>query len=86
MLFRSRRRLASSNNALARALADLLSADRIDEETWEDFEATLITSDLGVGPSTELGSGLRKRSARKFRILRMKNKTIMGMQRISDMV
>lgn len=60
-LVRLRRRLASSNNALARALADLLSADRIDEETWEDFEATLITSDLGVGPSTELVESLRDR-------------------------
>ena len=51
---RLRRRLASSNNVLARALGDLLSVDRIDSETWDDFEATLIASDLGVGPTTEL--------------------------------
>ena len=58
-LARLRRRLADSNNALARALADLLSSDRIDDETWDDFETTLITSDLGVGPTTELVSELR---------------------------
>lgn len=58
-LVRLRRRLASSNNALARALADLLSSDRMDEEVWEDFETTLITSDLGVGPATELVEKMR---------------------------
>lgn len=57
---RLRRRLASSNNSLARALADLLSSDRMDEEVWEDFETTLITSDLGVGPTTELVNKLRQ--------------------------
>ncbi|GAA4892808.1 signal recognition particle-docking protein FtsY [Tessaracoccus lubricantis] len=60
---RLRRRLSTSNNALARALGDLLSADRIDEEVWEDFETTLITSDLGVGPTTELTEALRKELA-----------------------
>ena len=57
---RLRRRLASSNNALARALADLLSSDRIDDDTWDDFETTLITSDLGVGPTTDLVAALRQ--------------------------
>ncbi|MCI1747018.1 MAG: signal recognition particle-docking protein FtsY [Acidipropionibacterium sp.] len=56
---RLRRRLAGSNNALARGLAQLLSADRIDDETWDDFETSLITSDLGVGPTTELVEKLR---------------------------
>ena len=60
---RLRRRLAGSNNALARGLADLLSRDRIDAETWDDFEATLISSDLGVGPTTELVDNLRSRLA-----------------------
>jgi len=59
-LARLRRKLADSNNALARALADLLSSDRIDDETWDDFETTLITSDLGVGPTGELVSALRQ--------------------------
>lgn len=59
-LTRLRRKLSGSNNALARALADLLSSDRIDADTWDDFETTLITSDLGVGPTTELVDALRK--------------------------
>ena len=48
---RLRRRLANSNNALARGLAELLSADK------------LITSDLGVGPTTELVEKLRSELA-----------------------
>ena len=62
-LARLRRRLANSNNALARGLAELLSSDHIDEDTWDDFETTLITSDLGVGPSTELVEKLRSELA-----------------------
>ncbi|WP_446721080.1 signal recognition particle-docking protein FtsY [Luteococcus sp. H138] len=62
-LARLRRRLAGSNNALARGLADLLARDRLDEDTWDDFEATLISSDLGVGPTTELVGTLRKELA-----------------------
>jgi fused signal recognition particle receptor len=57
---RLRRRLAGSNNAFANAFLGLLAKDRIDEETWEDFEDTLITSDLGVGPAQELVTGLRR--------------------------
>ncbi len=60
---RLRRRLAGSNNALARALADLLAVDRIDADTWDDFETTLIMSDLGVGPATELTETLRRKLA-----------------------
>jgi len=60
-LARLRRRLAGSNSALSRGLLLLLSRDRIDEDTWEDFEDTLIGSDLGVGPTTELVGALRAR-------------------------
>ena len=60
---RLRKRLASSNNALARGLAELLSSDKISDETWEDFEATLLSSDLGIGPTTELVTALRSRLA-----------------------
>ncbi|MDR0990748.1 MAG: signal recognition particle receptor subunit alpha, partial [Propionibacteriaceae bacterium] len=60
-LSRLRRRLASSNNALARGLAALLSSDRLSDETWEDFETSLLASDLGVGPTTELIDRLRQR-------------------------
>ena len=60
---RLRRRLANSNNALARGLAELLSADKLDDDAWDDFETTLITSDLGVGPTTELVEKLRSELA-----------------------
>jgi fused signal recognition particle receptor len=63
-LARLRRRLAGSNSPLSRGLLMLLSRDRIDEDTWEEFEETLITSDLGVAPATELVDSLRT----KFRV------------------
>jgi fused signal recognition particle receptor len=58
-LVRLRRRLAGSNSALSRGLLLLITRDRIDEDTWDEFEATLITSDLGVAPTTELVESLR---------------------------
>ncbi len=60
-LARLRRRLSGSNSALSRGLLMLISRDRIDEDTWEDFEDVLITSDLGVGPTTELVAALRSK-------------------------
>jgi len=60
-LVRLRRRLAGSNNALGRGLLLLITRDRIEEDTWEEFEETLITSDLGVAPATELVETLRSK-------------------------
>jgi fused signal recognition particle receptor len=60
---RLRRRLSASSNPFARGLLSLLSADKLDAEAWEDLEATLITADLGVGPTTELIEALRKELA-----------------------
>jgi len=60
-LARLRRRLAGSNSPLSRGLLLLISRDRIDEDTWEEFEETLITSDLGVAPTTELVESLRSK-------------------------
>ena len=62
-LSRLRRRLAGSNNVLAQALLGILSSDKLDADTWDDFEATLIGSDLGVGPTTELVETLRTKLA-----------------------
>jgi fused signal recognition particle receptor len=59
-LTRLRRRLSASNNPFARGLLGLLAADRLDAEAWDDLEATLITSDLGVGPTDELITALRR--------------------------
>ena len=60
---RLRRRLSGSSNALARALGGLLAADKLDAEVWDDFEAMLIGSDLGVTPTTELVTNLRRELA-----------------------
>jgi fused signal recognition particle receptor len=58
-LTRLRRKLAAAENPFARGLLSLLSADKLSAETWDDLEAALITSDLGVGPTTELIDALR---------------------------
>ena len=60
-LVRLRQRLARSQGALGRSLLVLLSRDRLDEDTWEDIEDTLITADVGVGPTQELVEKLRTR-------------------------
>lgn len=60
-LHRLRARLVDRENLLARGLLTLLASGTITEEIWEEFEDTLITSDLGVGPTTELVSRLRTR-------------------------
>jgi fused signal recognition particle receptor len=60
-LVRLRRRLAGSNSALSSGLLLLITRDRIDEDTWDEFEETLITSDLGVAPTTELVESLRNK-------------------------
>jgi fused signal recognition particle receptor len=60
-LVRLRSRLARSQTTLGRALLSLLSRDRIDEDTWEEIEDTLLTSDLGVTPTQELVERLRAR-------------------------
>src|SRR3954447_4390855 len=60
-LVRLRQRLAGSQGGLGRGLLSLLSRDRLDEDTWEDIEDTLITADVGVGPTGELVERLRTR-------------------------
>ncbi len=60
-LVRLRERLSRSQGALGRGLLALLSRDRIDEDTWEDIEDTLLTADVGVAPTQELVARLRTR-------------------------
>jgi fused signal recognition particle receptor len=60
-LVRLRQRLAGSQGNLGRGLLSLLSRDRLDDDTWQDIEDTLITADVGVGPTTELVERLRTR-------------------------
>ena len=60
-LVRLRQRLSRSQGALGRGLLALLSRDRLDEDTWEEIEDTLLTADIGVGPTQELVERLRTR-------------------------
>jgi fused signal recognition particle receptor len=60
--------LASIRDSLARTrrsvfgqIAGLLGASDVDEETWEDLEALLIQSDVGVETTLEMVKHLRQR-------------------------
>ncbi len=57
-LTRLRARLARSNK-LGQGLLALLSRGELTEDTWDEIEETLLTSDLGVGPTAELMESLR---------------------------
>ncbi len=58
-LVRLRGRLARSQSALGGVLLGLLSSDRLDEQTWEEIEDTLITADMGVAPARQVVEDLR---------------------------
>ncbi|MFI0940016.1 signal recognition particle-docking protein FtsY [Streptomyces sp. NPDC021020] len=58
-LVRLRSRLSRSQNTLGKGLLTLLSRERLDEDTWEEVEDTLITADVGVAPTQELVERLR---------------------------
>ncbi|MDI3388409.1 signal recognition particle-docking protein FtsY [Streptomyces sp. B-S-A8] len=60
-LVRLRARLARSQNTLGKGLLTLLSRERLDDDTWEEIEDTLLTADVGVAPTQELVERLRER-------------------------
>jgi fused signal recognition particle receptor len=60
-LVRLRARLARSQTSLGKSLLTLLSRDKVDEDTWEEIEDTLLTADVGVAPTQELVERLRTR-------------------------
>ena len=60
-LIRLRQRLAGSQGTLGRGLLALLSRDRLDEDTWESVEDTLLGADLGVAPTQHVVERLRTR-------------------------
>jgi len=60
-LVRLRSRLSRSQTSLGKGLLTLLSRERLDEDTWEEIEDTLITADVGVAPTQELVERLRTR-------------------------
>jgi fused signal recognition particle receptor len=50
-MVRLRARLARSQSSVGSALLNLLSRDRLDDETWDEMEEVLITADVGVAPA-----------------------------------
>ncbi|HEY1134204.1 MAG TPA: signal recognition particle-docking protein FtsY [Nocardioides sp.] len=60
-LVRLRQRLSRSQGGLGRGLLAILSRDRLDEDSWEDIEDTLLTADIGVAPTQQLVENLRTR-------------------------
>jgi fused signal recognition particle receptor len=58
-LVRLRARLARSQSSVGSALLNLLSRDRLDDETWDEIEEVLITADVGVVPARLMVDDLR---------------------------
>ena len=56
---RLRARLARSG-ALGNALLNVLARGRLTEDDWEEIEETLLLADVGMGPTTELMTTLRR--------------------------
>src|SRR5207253_345437 len=60
-LTRLRSRLSRSQTTLGRGLSALLSRDKLDDQTWEEVEDTLLASDMGVAATHELVERLKQR-------------------------
>jgi fused signal recognition particle receptor len=58
-MVRLRARLARSQTSVGTALLNLLSRDRLDDETWDEIEEVLITADVGVAPARAMVDDLR---------------------------
>jgi fused signal recognition particle receptor len=58
-LVRLRARLARSQSSMGSALLNLLSRDRLDDDTWDEIEEVLITADVGVVPARLMVDDLR---------------------------
>ncbi|MDR1790215.1 MAG: signal recognition particle-docking protein FtsY [Propionibacteriaceae bacterium] len=59
-LQRLRRKLSAAENPFAKALLSVLSGTKLDDEAFDDLEATLLTADLGVEPTAKLIEALRR--------------------------
>jgi fused signal recognition particle receptor len=64
-LERLRGRLARSRSGFGQGLLGLLGAGELDEESWEDVEATLLQADLGPEMTMEIVEALRTELARR---------------------
>jgi fused signal recognition particle receptor len=58
-MVRLRARLARSQTSVGSALLNLLSRDRLDDNTWDEIEEVLITADVGVAPARLMVDDLR---------------------------
>src|SRR5579859_7722050 len=58
-LVRLRARLARSQSSMGSVLLNLLSRDRLDDDTWDEIEEALITADVGVAVSRVMTDDLR---------------------------
>ena len=58
-MVRLRARLARSQSSVGSALLNLLSRDRLDDETWDEMEEVLITADVGVAPARVMVDDLK---------------------------
>jgi fused signal recognition particle receptor len=58
-MVRLRARLARSQTSVGSVLLNLLSRDRLDDETWDEIEEVLITADVGVAPARVMVDDLR---------------------------
>jgi fused signal recognition particle receptor len=58
-MVRLRARLARSQSSVGSALLNLLSRDRLDDDTWDEIEEVLITADVGVVPARLMVEDLR---------------------------
>jgi fused signal recognition particle receptor len=61
-LVRLRSRLVRSQSTLGRGLLAVLSRGHLDEEAWEEIEATLLTADVGVAATHDIVERLRDRT------------------------
>src|SRR6266511_2903495 len=61
-LVRLRARVARSQNVFGTSLLALLARDRLDDETWDEVEETLITADVGIEATREIVERLRERA------------------------
>jgi fused signal recognition particle receptor len=59
-LVRLRARLSRSQNVFGKGLLALLSRDKLDDDTWDEIEETLIGADVGVAATTEIVGKLRE--------------------------
>jgi fused signal recognition particle receptor len=61
-LVRLRSRLSRSQNVLGKSLLALLARDKLDDDTWDEVEETLIGADVGVAATTQIVERLRERA------------------------